>query len=803
MSNLPLDEAARSPDAPVRVAFYDGPANNVPAPVDLTWPEVVEVLTSFDEPACALEPGGALPVCAGKKCPAKMGKAWSPVDIEGTRANENVRAITLAVFDLDHLEREQLDEVRASVAEYAHVVHSTHGHAPDDECYRLVMPLSRPVKPDEWPRVRRALVKALSLPADPSCGDLARLYFLPTRRGGVDPVAIVGEGEPVGVDEALEVARMLAAESAPNASAPVPVPVPVASPESFDLGALRARLAEVRRSKARGDERAREQAELLGRVLDGAAIAEVGARHKARRAIAGLLAYWLPASTPWEVVVELLRPSLSATPREPGDEDPFEKTRKMYEDSMRSRLAADEKRAAERAALNEIVKAVKARGAPSAGEVAAAGVEDWRDLLIQGPGGPKACEFNVDLILGCDPEVRGTIRWNEVTKKIEIDGGPFAGLSGEALAGTVAGWVQRQHGCMAGAALVGGALLRAALKNPRDPLAEYLGELAWDGVPRMDTFLEQYFSADVSTPERLKYVRAVSRRWLISLVARALAPGCKVDNVVVLQGPQGGGKTSALKALVGARYFLDTSIDISDKDAKQAIASQWLVELGELASFRRAENNKTKQFFSTQTDKYRPPYGAAMLDSPRRCVFVGTTNDDEYLTDRTGNRRYWPVLVGDVDVAGIARDRDQLLAEAVRAYASGERWWFHKVLDADLIRIANGETEERLVSSSTEEAIARWWYAMRPEQRPTRVTTLEVGEMALKLTPDQLELRGMQIRIGSAMKRLGFVRAREQSNRQRGRYYEPSAEMREASAAPPARRFTLLSGGRKPGREDA
>jgi predicted P-loop ATPase len=775
--------------------YVNGFFDNEPRDSGFTAEEVVSFLTDFDEPGCDVA------TCVGKECPAKTSAtSWSPVEYDGadTRANANVRAVNYLVIDLDHLRAGDLDRIRASFGDYEHVVHSTHSHAPGDEAYRVVFPLSRPATPQEWPRVWGSFVRVLGLPADQQCKDPSRLYGGPTCRAGAPSFSDHSRGEPVDVDEALEVAEQLGlgrARPAPAPRATSDAPPPSSAPAAVDLAALRERLAEARRSKAHGDERAKEQADLLGRVLDGRAIAEVGARHGARVRVAGLLAHWLPGGTPWEVALELLRPCLVATPLADGEsfDAAVEKTRALYEDSMRGRVAADEKRAAEDAAIKAIAKKIKNKAGASHAEIAeaAGGDEDaWQDQLILARDGVKGNEWNARLILTCAPETRGMIRWNEMAKRVEVVGGALAGVPVDDLPVAAAALAQKEYAFGGGKHVMADALLRVARENPRDPLREYLGEVAWDGAPRLDTFLEAYVGAAVDSDERRRYVRAVSRRWLISLVARALRPGCKVDTVLILEGAQGLGKSSALEALVGSEYFLDTALDIGSKDSMQAIAGAWLVELAELASFRRADTERVKSFLTSKVDKFRPPYGATLLDSPRRCVVAGTCNPEEgvgYLKDRTGNRRFWPVAIDRrPDLDGIRRDRELILAEAVRALNAGERWH----LDHEEGALAAEETDLRMEEESPIiTAIGRWWRGERPERRPRQVTSLDVAEMALKMDAREVD-RSVQTQIGYAMTLLGFERG---SGRERPRRYLATEELLSMPQETPAARQAGLA----------
>lgn len=771
----------------MRVAFYTGGLRDVvPACVDLSWAELAETLTSFDEPKCDADPA-APRACRGKICPAKDGPAWSPVEIEGSRSDASVRALTCAVLDLDHVPSAVFEAALASVQGYACAIHSTHSHlanGPEDGCYRIVLPLSRPALPAEWRRARAAIVAALGIPADPATADLSRLYFLPTTRGGVTPFAKLLDGAPIDLDDALAAADALAG-AAPLAA------VASETSEVLDLAALRERLADARRAKARGTDREREQADLLGRVLDGEAIAAPSARDATLLRVTGLLAYWLPAGTPWEAALEVLRPSLAAMDCEPEGLDAWvEVARIKYARQSAARAEDDARRAASDAAVREIARAVAGRAAPTLDDARAAGA-NWESLLIlTQEGGAKVCEHNARLYVACSPELAGTISWNEVAKRIDVRGGPMDGVPGEVLDVALAGWLQRQKAFGAAAGMVGRAVHQVARENPRDPIAEYLGEVAWDGVERAADFLARYFGAEGDPA----YLAAVSRKWLLSLVARGLVPGCKVDTVLVLEGAQGVGKSSAFEALVGSAYFLDTTIELGEKDAMMSIGASWLVELGELASLRRAETPRVNQFITSRVDRYRPPYGRATVEAPRRCVFVGTTNEDNYLRDRTGNRRYWPVRVRKPDVDAVARDRDLLLAEAVAMFRRGDPWW----LDARETAIAAVETEGRLEASAAEEAIDRWWRALAPAQRPRRLSLVDVAEQAMSIPPSKIDHR-TRTDIGYAMARLGFRYVMRREEGSRVRFYEPTPELAEVpvqTSAARARGLALVASAR-------
>lgn len=205
-----------------------------------------------------------------------------------------------------------------------------------------------------------------------------------------------------------------------------------------------------------------------------------------------------------------------------------------------------------------------------------------------------------------------------------------------------------------------------------DRLREYLEGIKWDNRPRVGKWLSYYMGVE-DTP----YARTVGMRWLISGVARGLQPGCKVDTMPILEGPQGARKSTALRFLYGEDFFTDGLSDIGGKDAKMEMQGVWGLEVAEMHKFSAAEVNEVKKFLTQQTDRFRPPYGRAVIEAPRRVVLNGTINPEgnAYLRDPTGARRFWPVTVGSIDTDAIALDRDQLWAEAVVLYRAGVPWW--------------------------------------------------------------------------------------------------------------------------------
>jgi putative DNA primase/helicase len=218
-------------------------------------------------------------------------------------------------------------------------------------------------------------------------------------------------------------------------------------------------------------------------------------------------------------------------------------------------------------------------------------------------------------------------------------------------------------------------MLVAAKRRPFHPVREWLDSLVWDGTPRMNDLMHLGFGASPTADDEI--IRLVGERFLLSMVARIYKPGAKVDTVLVLVGKQGAKKSTALATLAGEDWFGSTDLDLANKDSYMQLRGKWLYELAEFHSVKKAEASKAKSWLSNSKDTYRAPYMRRSEDIKRQTVMAASTNDeDEFLMDHTGWRRYWPVKVGFQDLKWIEANRGQLFAEAVVRYRAGEAWWF-------------------------------------------------------------------------------------------------------------------------------
>ena len=216
-----------------------------------------------------------------------------------------------------------------------------------------------------------------------------------------------------------------------------------------------------------------------------------------------------------------------------------------------------------------------------------------------------------------------------------------------------------------------------ARQHTRNPVREYIDGLKWDGRPRIEALFVETLGC-----EDLHIYRAYGRRFLLSLMARLYEPGCKVDTVLTLQGRQGIGKSQFFRRLVDlpgfeGELFSDTRMNLRDKDSYLQLYCCWLYEDAELAGSSTADQETRKAFIASSVDRLRPPFGRKVRTYRRHTVIVATTNERDFLRDRTGDRRYWVIACGNkpVDLDYIDKHRDQLLAEARVAYQAGEKWW--------------------------------------------------------------------------------------------------------------------------------
>lgn len=288
-------------------------------------------------------------------------------------------------------------------------------------------------------------------------------------------------------------------------------------------------------------------------------------------------------------------------------------------------------------------------------------------------GGFKPHLQNIVAILENDSRWVGVLGFNEFrNEEVKLKPPPFKSKIGALTDNDdreTTLWISLQYGINAPKSVVNDAVCLVAARNSFNPLADWLRGLQWDGRPRIDRLLTDYFGVADNI-----YTREVGRNLLIGAVNRVFTPGVPLHEVVILEGAQGAGKSRGVKALFGREYFSDTPFYIGNRDAYISIQGKWCVELGEMRSARAADVDALKVFISSPIDSFRAVYGKRNGDVPRQCIFLGTTNDAVYLRDQTGDRRWLPVEVGaSVKWDDIEIDRGQLWAEAVARHT--EDFW--------------------------------------------------------------------------------------------------------------------------------
>jgi predicted P-loop ATPase len=365
---------------------------------------------------------------------------------------------------------------------------------------------------------------------------------------------------------------------------------------------------------------------------------------------------------------------------------------------------------------------------------------------------------NIFLIVTCDERWVGVLAFDEFSHQVvKRKGPPFeggeAGPWGDVDDLDLVLWLSQHYHFNPDKKLVAQAVMAAAHRQRFHPVREYFGKLEWDRRERLAGWLHTYCGARDD-----KYSRAAGLKFLIGAVARVMRPGCKMDNVLILEGDQGRWKSTALATLAG-EWFGDTPFTIGDKDSFLVTRGHLIYELAELDGFSRAESSRAKAFFSSRYDTYVPKYVAWAVKMPRQCVFAGTVNHGTYLRDTTGNRRYWPVKIQRAQIDELARDRNQIWAEALHCFSQGERWWIE---DADR-NLFEPEQAMREPTDAFEELLA---IGLAGEARTTMTYILE---QVLKLDKARWS-RAEQTRVGELLKRLGWVRERA-TRGERSYYY--------------------------------
>lgn len=387
--------------------------------------------------------------------------------------------------------------------------------------------------------------------------------------------------------------------------------------------------------------------------------------------------------------------------------------------------------------------------------------DEWKQKLkITEKGGIARTIGNVVTILRHDPAVAGALALNEMDHNIVARKSlPWRDVKGssqwvDADDSDLRYYLEQTYG-LDGKDKIFDAVNVVAGRNRFHPVREYLDGCSWDGVPRVETLLVDYLGAEDN-----EYTRAVTRKTLAAAVARIYRPGCKFDYMLTLQGRQGLGKSKFIGKL-GGPWFSDTFGTMQGKESYEQILGVWIVEVGELAGMRKAEVDAIKLYLTKQTDRFRPAYGRRLREFPRQCIFIGTTNETQFLRDTTGNRRFWVVATPNEPAHDMETDLTPetvrlIWGEAVELYKKGEALYLPPELEKMAREIQEAYEEENpkagIVAGYLDRLLPEGWDGMDPYSRRqwlesdaegvtrrTTVCTLEIWTEALNGNPDKLD----------------------------------------------------------------
>lgn len=443
-------------------------------------------------------------------------------------------------------------------------------------------------------------------------------------------------------------------------------------------------------------------------------------------------------------------------------------------------LAPDDAARAKAAAGGSTSAIAGAGGGGSADQARA-----WRaKLLLSASGAIKAVRENVVLALDGQAlddgtwlpgieEAAGLIAFNEFTNDViktrDTPWGTAAGLWDEVDELEMGNWLTRVHWLPSmPRGTLEEAVAMVAKRHRFHPVRQQFERLRgqWDGEPRLATWLRRCCLEEDEwddTDPLHQYLARVGTWLLMAIVARVMTPGCKFDYMVILEGSQGVGKSTFARVL-GGDYFADTGLVLGDKDSYQNLQGVLVYEWGELDSLTKAEVTKVKQFISSMKDRFRASFDRRARDYPRQVVFIGTTNEDHYLVDPTGNRRMWPVRVTrQIDIEWLQQARDQLFAEAVTRFEAGER--FHPT-PREQRELFEPQQQQRQVESAIQAAVLRYLY----DEHQKIGLTGENGTLVNEITaPELLSRLGISVdkqthvlvrQVTAALRHAGWTRFR-------------------------------------------
>lgn len=647
----------------------------------------------------------------------------------GRRNNASVVNRCMLCLDADNADPGLMDDLDMTFIN-AYALYSTHSHTPEKMRLRLIIPLMHTVTPDEYAAVARRVADDLNLTRfDPTTFEPARLMYWPSTPENGEFVFQYSDAPFLDPDEVLKTYADWRDASLWPTTQPVEERIRHTAGKQEDPTEKRGIIGAFCRAHTITDVLDTLLKDVYHPSMEGNRYTYVGGSTTGGLVIYDdKYAYSHHATDPaggklcnaFDLVRwHLFTPGGTAPDGAlVGDEADSMKLMQEYaaKDEATRRQLAEERRAQAMEEFSDL-DAEAASAAKKAPEENA----NWQDALdIDKHGKVKDTLGNLALILRNDPRLKD-ISYNIHRSGIDIrrdaEGKttlPWTQLKpgwNESDLGAIQIYLERVYGLYTPSKLKG-ILLAIAAERSYHPIRDYFDALpAWDGVPRVETLFIDY----LGSPDTA-YIRAIARKMMVAAVARIYEPGIKFDSVVVLNGPQGMGKSSFF-AKLGGKWFSDslTISDMKDKAAPEKLQGYWILELGELAGLKKMDVETVKAFITRQDDKFRHSYGYSVEDHPRQCIIVGSTNNgDGFLRDVTGNRRFWPVTCTTNsphrpwEVESVV---PQLWAEAYTLYRAGEKLF----LSLEEEKQASMEQTAALESDVREGMIAEYLDKLLPE----------------------------------------------------------------------------------------
>ena len=609
----------------------------------------------------------------------------------GHRKADTVTARSLVTLDIDYGTAKTADLVRDMLDGTAWCLYSTHSHTPEAPRYRLVIPLSREVTPDEYIPVARRVADDIGIDLfDSSTYEPSRLMYWPSCPSDGEYVFLTGEGAPLDADRVLSTytdwrnvvewpvdsRTVKVTQSKPGARQEDPTAKPGV------IGAFC---------------RCYGITEAIETFLPGV---YTPTGHPDRWTYAegttegGLVVYedkWAyshhgtdPCCEKLVNAFDLVRVHLFG--REDQGADVNTPTPKLPSFVAMEKMARDDAKV-DRMMRTERLDEMQGEFADVLQDDG--DTEDWRlKFKVDAKKNPLPCPYNFGLICRNDPRLKGAAA-NDlfrgrivVTRDLPwrpVDLDPYWNNTDDA--GLVE-YVSQVYELQGKTAIIDANDIACA-QNTVHPVRDYLRGLEWDGTERLDTLLSDYLGA-VDCP----LTRAMTRKHFVAAVARVMRPGCKYDYVLTLIGQEGSGKSTLVSTMARQDWFSDSLTSIEGKDAMEQLRGKWLIEMGELTNYKRSTSEAYKAFITKRDDSYRPAYGRKTETYPRQCVFFATTNERNFLKGDTGNRRFWVVECGeDLPAKDVWKDLpgevDQIWAEAVTRFREGEKLFLPREMEAE------------------------------------------------------------------------------------------------------------------------